>query len=194
MNIAISNHRHTDRTRHGVDHLPVRLAAVSLRAGAAVDRDRAHAAILESLGHLHRIDRLPVPANADLGGHRNHAADRTGHPGCHLGEQWAVLEQRRTAVLRHHLVHRATEVDVDEIRLFPIDDFAGRLAHALAVGTEQLHAHRPLPVGELGVFPRPVVRCRMPSAETNSVTITSAPSSLQIWRNTTSVTPAIGAR
>ena len=34
----------------------------------------------------------------------------------------------------------------------------------------------------------------MPSAETNSVTMTSAPSSLQIERNTTSVTPAIGAR
>ena len=36
--------------------------------------------------------------------------------------------------------------------------------------------------------------CMIPSAETNSVTITSAPSSLQIWRKITSVTPAIGAR
>ncbi len=34
----------------------------------------------------------------------------------------------------------------------------------------------------------------MPSADTNSVTMTSAPNSLQIVRNTTSVTPAIGAR
>lgn len=34
----------------------------------------------------------------------------------------------------------------------------------------------------------------MPSAETNSVTMASAPSSLQMWRKTMSVTPAIGAR
>lgn len=37
-------------------------------------------------------------------------------------------------------------------------------------------------------------RCMMPSAETNSVTTTSAPSSLQMVLNTTSVTPAMGAR
>ena len=35
---------------------------------------------------------------------------------------------------------------------------------------------------------------RMPSAETNSVTITSAPSSLQMVRKMGSVTPAMGAR
>src|SRR6202011_468895 len=38
------------------------------------------------------------------------------------------------------------------------------------------------------------LRCNMPSAETNSVTNTSAPCSLQSRRKIESVTPAIGAR
>jgi hypothetical protein len=38
------------------------------------------------------------------------------------------------------------------------------------------------------------LRRKMPSAETNSVTITSAPCSLQSWRKMVSVTPAMGAR
>src|SRR5258708_4423951 len=38
------------------------------------------------------------------------------------------------------------------------------------------------------------LRCRMPSAETNSVVRTSAPISLQSWRNPESVPPAMGAR
>src|SRR4051812_43869580 len=37
-------------------------------------------------------------------------------------------------------------------------------------------------------------RLKIPSEETNSVVSTSAPCSLQIWRNTLSETPAMGAR
>ena len=56
---------------------------------------------------------------------------------------------KASATPPQHLADRTTEVDVDEIRAFPIDDLARCLPHARAIRTEQLDTHRPLAVVEL---------------------------------------------
>ena len=106
----------------------------------------------------------------------------------------AILEQRGAAVLRDDLVDRAAKVQVDEVRPHPVDDVLRRLRHVLRVPAEKLHADRALAFIEVEILAGAFVAAKDPSAETNSVTSTSAPRSLQSCRKILSDTPAIGAR
>ena len=155
--VTIADHGDADRAGAFVDHVPVGFAAVALRACPAVDRDRLDPATLEDLADLDRVDRLFVPADADLRGDWDDVTDSLDdvlRDACQCG---AIFEQRRAAVFGDHLVDWAAEVDVDEVRLFPVDDLLRRLRHADAVAAENLNADRSLAVVELGVFLRAVV-------------------------------------
>jgi hypothetical protein len=80
------------------------------------------------------------------------------HARRHGCEQRAILQQRRAAIARNHLVHRATKIDVDEIRPLPVDDLASCLTHAQTVCAEELDANRSLLISELGILPRSLIR------------------------------------
>jgi hypothetical protein len=66
-------------------------------------------------------------------------------------------QQRGTTVFRDDLVHRAAEIQVDEIRLFPVDDHARRLAEMLRVRAEKLHTQRALRLLKFEILQRAFV-------------------------------------
>lgn len=78
------------------------------------------------------IDGLVIPADADLGGDR----DRPGsldHGGCHAGKQGTIPQQRRAPVFAHDLVHRAPEVEIQKIRLNPINEHFRSLGETFGI-------------------------------------------------------------
>ena len=129
--VAIANDRNFHRIRHLANDFPIRKTGVALRPRATMHRDGLHAAVFENAGHGNGIDEIRVPADAHLGRHRNR--HRFGDLARHAGQQRAVFEQGGAAVFGNHLVHRAAEIDVDEVGLLPVDDFARGFAHAHAV-------------------------------------------------------------
>ena len=154
--VAIADDRNLHRARHLRDHIPIGLPGVALSTRASMHGDGLDAGVFENAGDFGSVDTLMIPADAHLRCHWNgRAFDQVTR---HAGEQRAVLQQRRTAVLCDYLVHRTTKIDVNKIWTPPVDDLAGRLAHTRAVRTEQLHAQRTLPVIELRVFPRAIIR------------------------------------
>ena len=92
-------------------------------------------------GHLDDTDRALIPAQARLDRHR---ARRRLDDGLgdrpHLGQ---IAQDARPPIFADHLLHRAAEVDVDEIWAYPVDDLGG-LAHLLDVPSEDLDADGPL--------------------------------------------------
>ena len=62
----------------------------------------------------------------------------------HLLHEIEILEAAGAAVAPDDLLHRAAEVDVDELGLENVGHEARRLAHRRGIGAEDLHADRPL--------------------------------------------------
>ena len=159
-NIAIADDRHLHGIRHRADDLPVRQPGVALRPGATMHGDGLDPAVFETLGHLHRIDLIRIPSDPHLRRDRNRHGlhDLTRH----RLQQRAVFEQRGPPIFRHHLVHGAAEVDIDEVRLLPVDDLPRRLAHPHAVCPEELHPEWALRIVKVHILPRPTVRLHDP--------------------------------
>ena len=125
--VAVADHRDADRALGLADHVPVREPLELLGAGAGVDRDRRGARVLERLRHLDHVPRLAVPAEPDLGGHRQRA--RLHHARARSRSmQRHVLQQRRARAAVHHLAHRAAHVDVHQVG----PPLRGQLARARA--------------------------------------------------------------
>ena len=116
-----------------------------------------NSAVFEQVANVWSIDRILIPTDSDFSSDRNLVADCFYDLRSGIGEQWAVLEKGRTAVFGNHFVHGATEVEINKVGLFPVDDFLGSLAHPLSIGSEELDADGALFFIEGGVLSGPMV-------------------------------------
>ncbi len=61
-----------------------------------------------------------------------------------VGDEREIAEAAGAAVALHDLLHRAAEIDVDEVGCEHIGDECGGIAHRDRIGAEDLHADRVL--------------------------------------------------
>jgi hypothetical protein len=92
--------------------------------------------VLHSQGNRHRIAGLVVPATPGLDRYRqvSRSDDRTND----ALDEVKLPEAPRSAIPLHHLLHRAAEVDVDELGLVVLGDQPCRLGHCVGVGPVDL--------------------------------------------------------
>src|SRR5262245_28257323 len=115
--------------------VPIGPALITLDARAAVQRDHRAAGILDQLRDLDAVDRIVVPARADL--HRHRDSNRALDFGEDFFELRQVAQQVRSAAAIDHLLRRTPAVDVDEIGACLLGDL-GRPAHPHFVIAETL--------------------------------------------------------
>ena len=106
-----------------------------------MERDGLQAAILGQTRHLHGDQFLVVPAGAELHGERNR--NRGAHFTQDALDQRQVAQQARAAVALDHFVHRAAEVDVEDIEAQILADARG-VGHHRGIGAEKLRGNRML--------------------------------------------------
>ena len=134
--VAVGDDRHGHRLLHLPDGDPVRLPAVHLGTGAAVDGDGADARLLQHFCQLHRVDAALVPAPAHFYRHGHGAGLDHG-----LGQARRLLRvahQGGAVAVGHHLSHGAAHVDVDDVRAGHLRRDDGGLGHAGDIAAEDL--------------------------------------------------------
>ncbi len=139
-----------ERLDHARDLVPVGLAREHLGAGARVQRERAGAGVLHPERDAHRVALLVAPAAPGL--HRDRQVRGTDDRADDAVHQIQVAEAAGAAVPLHHLLHRAAEVDVDELGPVVLGDERGGLRHGVGIGAVDLDADRPLDLLELGAL------------------------------------------
>ena len=99
---------------HLSNQCPVGLSGVHLAACASVNGQRLDAAVLKLFGKRSDDFVLTVPAQTGFHRHRQlHGLDNGSRDGKQLGN---VAEHTGSRTLRCHLLHRATEIDVNHVR------------------------------------------------------------------------------
>ena len=135
---------------HGSEEFPVARAEILLLHRSAVDGDRRHAPSEgavedrpEVFGTLLRV----VEAAAHLERHRH----LWRHGGSHLFDDLErglrLREQEPASAAAEHLLHRAAEVDIDDVVAFG-DEPLGRRRKIVGIRPHELSAHRMLLVGD----------------------------------------------
>ncbi len=124
-----------------LNEIPVGVAAITLSACPAVERDHRSAAVLDQFCDLDAIDRIVIPAGSNLDGHRD--CDGAFDFGQYLFELRQVAQQVGSAAAVNHLSGWAAAVDVDEISAGFLSDLGGP-AHADFVIAEDLNRDRAL--------------------------------------------------
>ena len=80
--VSVADHRDPpDCGDHFTDGVPVRASFESLARGATMHRDQSDACGFEVTSQRRRDDRILVPPEPDLGGHRNPSARMPIHRG-----------------------------------------------------------------------------------------------------------------
>ena len=143
-----------------IDDVPVGFAPIGLSAGASMYSDSLNPTIFEEVADFGGIDGLLVPSDTDFSGNGDLVADSLDDFTRGIREKRAVPEERGTAISGDDFVDGAAEVEIDEVGLFPIDDFLGGFSHPLTIGTKQLDAHRALFVGKGGISTGSVIRLK----------------------------------
>ena len=118
-----------------------------------------------------------------------------------LLDQRQIAQQARAAVARHHFLHRAAEVDIDDVEAHDPGNTRAASAITCGIGAEQLRRDRMLVGIEIQVAEASASVCvaphrcaTTPCELVNSVMISPQPPWLRIRRRkTVSVTPAMGA-
>ena len=141
--IAVGDHRDGHSLLHRPNAGPVRLTAVHLGPGPAVDRHGGGPCLLQDSGELHAVAAAHVPAPAELGGHRH----RDGFHHClhDASGLFRVLHQGGSVAVVDDLAHGAAHVQVHHIRPGMLQGDLGCLCHADRVTAEDLHCRRVLP-------------------------------------------------
>ena len=154
---------------------------------------RRDSCINEQACYARGVDRIGIPANANLGRHR-HWRDRSNYRGRDTGQSRTIFQQCGAAISGDYFVDRTTEVQINEIWTHPINDLARRFRHVLAVGTEELHTDWPFDLIKIQVLTRPRIaaensfgRNEFGRENVSAIFFAELPENL-------SDTPAIGAR
>ena len=126
---------------HPADKRPIRLAAIHLRARAAVDRKGRNARILQPQGYIDYVLRILVPAQTRLDGHgQRHGLHYAAR---HLDHQRHVAHHARSRAAPRYLLHGAAEIYIDKIGPRSLG-YARRLHHRLDEVSVYLNTHGPL--------------------------------------------------
>jgi len=126
---------------HLSDEAPVGFSGVHLATGSAVDGERLYSAILQLLGKLGDDEVLAIPSQSGFYGYGH--VDRFYYFSCNVEHQGDISEHSGSGTLSGNLLHRATEVNVNHIRLSLFYDF-GSFHHILCGSAINLNAHRAL--------------------------------------------------
>jgi len=118
-----------------------------------VDGERLNAAILQLFGQLGDDEVCRIPSQPGLDG--NGSLHRFHHLTGDFEQQRDVSEHSRACPLARHLLHRASEVEVDDVGSDLFHDFRG-LHHRLHVTPVELYSH-----GALVVVDDHFVHCRL---------------------------------
>ena len=137
--VAIDDDRDLDRRLDLVDKAPIGGPGKHLAAGAAVHSDHANAAGFGNVREAGRVALVIVPAGAHLQRHRQ--IDRLDRRFEDAGRLQFVAHQRRPGMAAHHLLDRATEIDVDQAGAAVGVEF-GCLGHHRRLAAGELHCHR----------------------------------------------------
>ena len=133
------------------DKRPICLATVELCAGAPVNREGSDADILQAQGNLLDILRLLVPAKAGFDCHGLlYGIDNLAR---HLDHKRHIAHHSRAGTSARNLLHRAAEVDVDNVGIGTLG-YAGSLDHRLDKVTVDLDAHRALGIVDVELCTR----------------------------------------
>ncbi len=119
-------------------------------------RNRPNACLLENARSRHGVDRVAVPPESYFCGYGCRGGS-LHYRFCYLLQKRAISEKRSAAVPANDLVHRASEVQVDKIRLRPIEDRAGGFCHSIGLGAKELDADRPFHTDKANHFPGSLV-------------------------------------
>jgi hypothetical protein len=139
LDVTVTKHWNFECGNDGGYFIPAGGARVHLRSGSRVQCQRSGTGILTSQCYLNWIAHILAPAASYLDSHwkvgvtRNSAND--------VFDQTHILEASRTAVALHHLLDRATEVDVHEFGGEHVCDTCGRLTHGVRIGPEYLNTN-----------------------------------------------------
>jgi PTS system nitrogen regulatory IIA component len=129
--VTVADDRDLERFDHLGDLIPIGHAGEHLGPGPSVQGERARTGILHPKGNAHRIAGLIVPAAPGLYGDRqvrgtNHGPNDSSH-------QIHVPQATGAAVALDHLLHRAAEVDIDELGLIVLSDQSRGLSHGIGI-------------------------------------------------------------
>ena len=95
-----------------------------------MNRDRCRSTVLDDLCNLHRIDMILVKSFSYL--YRQWLVDRLCHRRHDLADQFRILHQCGSLAVIYHLRHRASHIDIQDIKRFFFDLFC-HLAHDLRI-------------------------------------------------------------
>ena len=107
---------------------PIGLACVHLGACAAMHGECSNSAILQCLGKFNDYLAIVVPAQTGLYGYGN--LYRIDHRLCYLQQFGNILQHSRAGTLAGNLLHRAAEINVENIGAGSLDTL-GSLDHRL---------------------------------------------------------------
>jgi hypothetical protein len=115
-----------------------------------VQRESLGTGVLHPERNRDWISRLIVPAASGLDRHRKmrSADDCPDDP----LDQVHIAKTARPAVPLYHLLHRTSEVDVNEFRLIVLSDQSSCLCHGIRIGTIDLNTDRAFHRLELGAL------------------------------------------
>ena len=191
--VTVADDRHRDAFGNLTDGIPICITGIPLHFGATVDGECLDADVFQLMCQLRSDNAFGVPTESNLRGD-GCVWQTIHHCGCQLHESVGCFEQGGSRHLTGHFLGWTSEVEVDEIGMGMIDDSLSCLRHRPGVVTKDLYTHRTLLFAEVDGFPHHSCPRLTESLMTNSVTSTSAPSSLHNCRYTMSVNPAMGAR
>ena len=97
--------------------------------------DRAQAAVFGHLGQLHADNIFVVPAGAEL--YREWNLDGCAHRFEDFADRGQIAQQAGAAIALDHLLRRAAEVKVDQVKA-EIFDHAGRVRHHSGIAAKKL--------------------------------------------------------
>ena len=120
---------------------PVGFTRVHLASGSAVDGERLDSAILQLLGKLGDDEVLAIPTQSGFHGYGH--IHRLHHFSCNIQHQRNISEHSGSRTFSGNLLHRATEVNINHIRLRLFHNL-GSFHHILGGSAVNLNAHRAL--------------------------------------------------
>ena len=151
--VAGSEHRNRDRPRDLGDEVPIGKAAVALLRGAAVNRDRLRARVLDAPRQL--------AAFTSPSSHPLRILTVTGIftafdiAAMIVGGMRRLAHQAAAGVVLRDLRHRAAHVDVDDVGAHLLDDARG-FGHLRGLAAEDLNRDGTLFLGVFGVLERAI--------------------------------------
>ncbi|CDA55788.1 unknown [Prevotella sp. CAG:604] len=124
---------------HLSDEAPVGFSRVHLATGSAVDGECLDSAVLQLLSQVGNDEVVIIPTQSGFHGYRH--IDCFHHFSCNIQHQRNIAEHTSSSALSSHFLDRATEVDVNHVRMSLFYNLCS-FHHILGGAAVNLNAHR----------------------------------------------------